>query len=130
MKNDLTKTVTIRILKHREADFLRAIPDEAIAKRGAPWDPNHPDLRGFCLHGSSEDDIVSRLGPALREFFEFLGYLVRGDVTIVRCAECEVEHFWPSVYTATAHLSHPERISSERSRVSGRYPEAVQAVAD
>ena len=34
----------------------------------------------------------------------FLGYLVHRDVTVVRSAEREVEHFWPSLYTATAHL--------------------------
>ena len=130
MQNGLIKTITIRILRHREADFLRAVPDEAIAKRDAAWDPGNPDLRGFCLHGRSEDDIVIRLGPALREFLEFLGYVVRGDVTVVRDVECEVENFWPSVYIATAHLSHPERDSSERSRISGRHPEAIQAVAD
>jgi hypothetical protein len=108
MQNDLTKTVTIRILRHREADLLRAVPDEAIAKRDTPWDPNHPDLRGFCLHGRSEGDIVSRLGPALREFLEFLGYLVRGDVTVLRSVEREVDDFWPSVYIATVHLGTTE----------------------
>jgi hypothetical protein len=130
MKNDLTKTVTIRILRHREADLLRAVPDEAIAKRRTAWDPNNPDLRGFCLHGRSEDDIAVRLGPALREFLEHLGYIVRGDVTVLRDLECEVDHFWPSVYTATAHLSHPERDSSERSPISGRHPATIQAVVD
>jgi hypothetical protein len=130
MTNDLTKTVTIRILRHREADLLRAVTDDATNKRDAPWDPNNPDLRGFCLHGRSEHDIAARLGPELRDFLEHLGYVVRGDVTVVRDLECEIDHFWPSVYTATARLSHPERDSSERNRISGRHPQTIQAVAD
>jgi hypothetical protein len=125
MQNDQTKTVTIRILKHREANLLRAVPDDATLKRQAPWDPKNPDLRGFCLHGTSEGDIVARLGPALRDFLEHLGFVVQGDVMLTRDAACEVENFWPSVYTATAQLSHPERKSSERSRVSGRHPATV-----
>jgi hypothetical protein len=47
MKNDLTETVTIRILRHREADLLRAVPDEAIAKRRAAWDPKNPNFVDF-----------------------------------------------------------------------------------
>lgn len=109
MRNDQTKVITIRILKHREADLLRALADDAIVKRREPWDPDNPDLRGFCLHGRSEEDVVSRLGPELRDFLEHLGFIIRGDLTLVRSVESEVDHFWPSVYIATAQVSRPDR---------------------
>ena len=107
MRNVQIKVITIRILKHRETDLLRAVPDDAIVKRREPWDPDNPDLRGFCLHGRSEEDVVGRLVPELRHFLEHLGFVVCGDLTLVRSVESEVSHFWPSVYIATVQLSRP-----------------------
>jgi hypothetical protein len=83
-----------------------------LSNVGSPWDVDNPDLRGFCLHGKSEADVVGRLGPELRDFLQHLGFEVCGDLTLVRSVESD--HFCrPSI---SRRPSYRARTASQSER--------------
>ena len=74
--------IKIHIMQHKKTGLLAAMSE---------------DLKGFVVHAHSEEEMVSKLGPAFQHYMEAIGEPV-SDVTV---RQESPEGFWPPMYIAS-----------------------------
>lgn len=78
-------SIKIHVMKHKDTGLLAAMSD---------------DLKGFIVHGHSEDELFGKIGSAFAAYMDALGE----PVSDVRVTQESPEGYWPPVYVASGRL--------------------------